>query len=267
MLVAPCPVSVAAVPQPADARRRAARSPLKLELAEVEMSRQQPRQLESRISRHGRVAFLFAPETEVFADGLPLLLVLHGCWPNRTEQDMACNAFAFRELSQRFGAAVLVPYALQHTWDFVMSQGRASADDDFLSFAINEARSLHRINDSKISVMGFSDGASFGLSLAVANPNLFDAAMLWAAGFCVPPPSPLARPPEGSAGVPRLFLWHGTEDQVFDIDTISKPLRDRLLEAGYEVDYRAEEGGRHICPQPGSEFCRSAMEFWLVGAR
>lgn len=267
----PCsqPLPATLAPQRIDARMAA--DPLRIRLSPEDVSRrreEEPRQLESRIADgQGREAYLFAPEGRHPGNGWPLLVVLHGCWQFRTEHDQELNAALFGEWARRAGVAVLVPFALQHTWDFVMSQGREGVDTEFLKYAMDEARRLQPIDDARIAVLGFSDGASYGLSLALANPDVFSTALVWAAGFCLPPPAPPpALPWEGSGtqrSGPRVLMWHGTEDTVFDINSISMPLRERLVQAGYPVTYHAEEGGRHVCPQPGSEFCDLSLAFWL----
>lgn len=182
---------------------------------------------------------------------------------------MAQCAARYKDLAAQAGAAVLVPFALAHTWDFIhtqgFTQGGERGDVAFLSFSMNQARRLCRVDDSRVALLGYSDGASFGLSLALHNPDVFQAAMVWAAGFFAPPPGPPpARPPERGARRPRLLLWHGTEDAVFDYRTVSLPLRERLLRSGYALDYRAEEGGRHVCPEPPSSFCEESLGFWLA---
>jgi len=218
---------------------------------------------EQHIAHGGRFAHVLAPDGVHPEEALPVVFALHGCWQFRTERDMAYCAAMYREMANQAHAVVIVPWAKDHTWDFVMTQGRASGDTAFFAWCLEETRRLHRIDEGRVAIMGFSDGASFGLSLAVANPDIFEAVLVWAAGFCLPPPPPSAMP----LSRPRVFMWHGVEDQIFDIRSVSLPVRDHLHAAGLEVHYHAEEGGRHVCPQPGSEFCNAALEFWLAAPR
>jgi len=204
-------------------------------------------------------AYLLAPQAPGPPEGLPLLICLHGCWAQRTKADEARCVQLYQRLADEGNVAVVVPFAQHHTWDFVMSQGQQSRDTQFLRTCIEESRRLLPIDPLRISLMGFSDGASFALSLAAANGDLFETALVWAAGFCLPapPPATFIKPR------PHIFMWHGTNDQIFDLKTVSWPVRDHLLRAGYLVHYYAEPGGRHVCPEPGSDFCDAALGFWL----
>jgi phospholipase/carboxylesterase len=56
--------------------------------------------------------------------------------------------------------------------------------------------------------------------------------------------------PEGfeAEGHPRVFISHGTEDQILPIETCSRRLVPELKQQGYKVTYR-EFQGPHAVPR------------------
>jgi len=107
-------------------------------------------------------------------------------------------------------------------------------------------------------LIGYSDGASYALSLALSNPGFFDAALCWAAGFAM-----LDRGAVGSEDKrTRFYLEYGTADELFPFDQIALPMRENLRRAGHEVEFSVDEGGRHW---PSGRFQPEALD-WYFGA-
>jgi phospholipase/carboxylesterase len=109
------------------------------------------------------------------------------------------------------------------------------------------------VDPTRLAIGGFSDGASYGLSVGLANGDLFTHILAFSPGFMVPP---------AVMGKPRIFISHGTQDQVLEINSTSRSLVPTLQQAGYEVRYR-EFDGPHTVPQ---EVAREALE-WFNGGR
>lgn len=86
-----------------------------------------------------------------------------------------------------------------------------------------------------IAIGGFSDGASYALSLGLTNGDLFTALMAFSPGFSRP---------AAKRGKPRIFVAHGRQDQILAIDATSRPIVRSLKNDGYEVEYEEFEG-RH----------------------
>ena len=89
------------------------------------------------------------------------------------------------------------------------------------------------------AVVGFSDGASYALSLGPTNGDLFTRVIAFSPGFA----SPGAR-----RGMPPVFVSHGTRDGVLPIERCSRRIVPRLEREGYEVCYR-EFDGPHTVPR------------------
>ncbi len=60
-------------------------------------------------------------------------------------------------------------------------------------------------------------------------------------------------------GTPRIFISHGTKDQILPIDTCSRRLVPHLKHTGYEVKFQ-EFDGPHAMPP---EIVRGAIEWFL----
>ena len=75
--------------------------------------------------------------------------------------------------------------------------------------------------------------------------------------------SPGFAAPAEPHGSPRLFLSHGTEDEVLPIDLCSRRLVPRLERAGYQVLYREFEGPHTV---PGA-IVSEALAWFGVPAR
>ena len=81
---------------------------------------------------------------------------------------------------------------------------------------------------------GFSDGASYGLSLGLGNGDVFSRFMAFSPGVVTP---------QEVRGKPRIFISHGTRDRVMSIDDTSRRIVPRLKEWEYDVTYREYDGG------------------------
>jgi predicted esterase len=88
-----------------------------------------------------------------------------------------------------------------------------------------------------ITVGGFSDGASYALSLGLTNGDLFDAVLAFSPGFAAP---------QVLHGRPRVFISHGTGDRVLPVDSCSRRLVPRLRSMEYEVTYEEFNGGHEV---------------------
>jgi predicted esterase len=94
----------------------------------------------------------------------------------------------------------------------------------------------YNISRSRIALGGFSNGASYALSLGVYNGDLFSALVAFSPGFYTPP---------GKRGLPRIFASHGTRDPLLNNQT-TPLIVPRLESEGYPVTYRLFEGGHEL---------------------
>jgi phospholipase/carboxylesterase len=136
------------------------------------------------------------------------------------------------------GVAVLLPKSSGYTWDAVL--GAFGPDVAELDRLLEMASGMLPIDPDRLAVGGFSDGASYALSLGRINGDRFRHILAFSPGFVVPGPP---------AGTPRIFVSHGTADTVLPIDRCSRLLAPVLKREGYAVDYREFDGGHVVPPE------------------
>lgn len=108
----------------------------------------------------------------------------------------------------------------------------------------------YNIDPGHCSVGGFSDGASYALSLGLTNGDLFSHILAYSPGFSRP---------AGSVGKPKIFIMHGKFDEVLHIDHCSRRLGPRLKAEGYALTYK-EFNGPHTVPE---DLAVKALDWFL----
>jgi phospholipase/carboxylesterase len=162
---------------------------------------------------------------------VPLLLFLHGA-----TQSGAGMLRRIGPAADEAGIAVLAPDSRDTSWDAI--RGGFGADVVFLNRALEHVFARLPVDPTRLAIGGFSDGASYALSLGIANGDLFPRIVACSPGFVLPT-SPNGRP--------RMFVSHGVADQILPIDQCSRVIVPRLRTMGYEVTFREFEG-RHEMP-------------------
>jgi predicted esterase len=170
-----------------------------------------------------------------------LVLALHGAGSDPAEPMALLRPYA-----DRAGLILLAPKSTGPTWD--ISMGGFGPDVAAIDRLLDKVFSQSEIDD--VAVAGFSDGASYALSLGLTNGDLFRSVIGCSPGF-------IAFGQQN--GMPRLFISHGTEDSVLPIGRTSRRGVPRLRAAGYPVKY-VEFEGDHEVPL---RIARQAID-WLV---
>jgi len=208
------------------------------------------RQADARPGRHplalgdgDRDGLLYIPERYKPDAAAPLLLMLHGA--GNTSQS---TAYAF-PLADEFGVVILAPDSRdERTWDGVLRNW--GPDVEFIGDAFRQTLGRVNVDRGRIGVGGFSDGASYALSFGISYGSEFSRIIAM---------SPGVMQPIEARGKPRIFISHGTADQVMPIDDTSRRFVPRLKALGYDVTYR-EYDGRHT---PSPPIVREAFEWFL----
>jgi len=190
-----------------------------------------------------RQPLLFVPSGVAAGRPLPLVVLLHGAGA-----DAAGILPLMQGLAEERRFLILVPQSEGSTWDVIL--GGYGPDVAALDRALEAVFASHAVDPARIAVAGFSDGASYALSMGLANGGLFTDILAFSPGFMAP---------EAASGRPEVFVSHGREDGVLPIDRCSRRIVPRLRGAGYAVEYREFEGG-HIVPP---EMVRAALDRFL----
>jgi phospholipase/carboxylesterase len=190
-----------------------------------------------------RDGLLYVPSSYDAAVPVPLFVALHGAGGR------ADNWKGLFDDCDARGMALLAIDARQVTWDRI--RGSFGPDVRFLDRAMGHTFDRVNVDSSRIVLGGFSDGASYALSLGPANGTLFSRIIAFSAGF--------ARPPEGRVGRPPIFVSHGTRDSILPVENAREVIVPTFRDEGYEVEYREFEGGHEVPPEIGSE----ALDWFL----
>ena len=111
---------------------------------------------------------LLTPDEIDPARSYPLITVLHGAGRQDEMLVKAC-----RGEPERRQALFFVPRSVAPTWDLITGNGRA--DLDFLHYAYDLIYRRYPVAANAQCLIGYSDGASYALSLGLSNPGFFSA--------------------------------------------------------------------------------------------
>ncbi|WP_245872807.1 alpha/beta hydrolase [Deinococcus planocerae] len=191
-----------------------------------------------------RDGLLYVPTTHPLPGPRPLLVLLHGAGGEASH-----SIAAFTAAAEARGLLLLAPDSRGGTWDVIL--GGYGPDVAFIDRALAHIFARYPVDPARVVLDGFSDGASYALSLGLGNGDLFTHLMAFAPGFMAP---------AAQVGAPRIFVAHGDGDRVLPIDRCSRVIVPQLRGAGYDVTYREFHGG-HTVPR---EVVEEALE-WLEG--
>lgn len=170
------------------------------------------------------VAYL--PATALEKPTIPLMVFLHGA--NRGVDTLLER---LRPLADAQGVMLFLPYAVIGTWDairFIFGPDVQAIDESlrWLFGATPIAR-------ERLTLAGFSDGATYSLALGRANGDLFTRLAAFSPGFLIPVET-TKRPP--------ILISHGRADQVLPFENARDRIVPALEKAGYSVDFRPFDG-------------------------
>lgn len=176
-----------------------------------------------------------------------LVVLLHGAG-----SDARSGLALMRDLADETGLMLLAPQSRGRTWDVVLD--RFGPDVASLDVLLEHVFARFAVDAERVALGGFSDGASYALSLGPANGDLFTHLIAFSPGFMVP---------GAERGRPSIYVSHGVEDQVLPIDRCSRIIVPDLRREGYEVEYREFDGG-HSVP---AAIARAAVDWLKRGDR
>jgi predicted esterase len=192
----------------------------------------------------GRDVLLHVPSGLHAGGPARLVLTLHGAGgdPRGGLAPLVPHAHAYRLL-------LLAPASHGATWDVLT--GGWGPDVRLIDDAMEDVFASYPVDRDRLAISGFSDGASYALSLGLANGDLFTHILAFSPGF-VAPVQPV--------GTPRVYISHGRADQVLPIDRTTRRIVPQLRAAGIPVEVH-EFDGAHVVPP---EIAEEAVH-WLAG--
>jgi predicted esterase len=184
---------------------------------------------------------------------LPLLILLHGAggYPEGFLQKM-------EPLADKLGVILVAPHSVGRTWDLIENlqtedQPWQGPDANRLDRSLEDLFRRAAVDPGHVVLLGFSDGASYALSLGLSNPKLFTAVIALSPGMI----APVTRIDHQQL----VFIAHGRSDHVLPFDG-TKDIADALRRSGANVRFRPFDGDHQIDPESLTE----ALQ-WAFGPR
>lgn len=179
----------------------------------------------------GRYGLLYVPESYDPSIPAPLLVALHGATGRADDWE------GFYSACETRGLVLLAVESRGTTWDRV--GGYFGIDVPIVDAALRHTFDRCAIDPQNIAFMGFSDGASYALSLGPCNGDIFQHLIAFSPGHTAPN--------EKLVGTPRIWISHGSEDAILSEEHTRQQIVPMLRGAGYDVTYM-EFGGGHEVP-------------------
>lgn len=193
---------------------------------------------------NSRDSYFYVPPRYDPARPAPPVLLLHGAGGHSHH-----GLGLLQHLADDTGMILVAPASIAQTWDVIMNRAYGP-DVALVNKALEYVFGRYAVDTAHLAVGGFSDGASYALSLGLANGDLFTHVIAFSPGF-IAPLSPY--------GQPKVFISHGTRDDILPVDPCSRRIVPRLQQADYAVTYHEFNGG-HTIP---AEVAQTAVDWFL----
>lgn len=192
-----------------------------------------------------RDTWLYVPAGYRASRPAPMIVLFHGA-----AGDAAAGLRPLLGLADEFGLLLLAPTSARTTWD-VLNRGYGS-DVERLDMALAAMFARYAVDPARLAIAGFSDGGSYAISIGLTNGDMFGSIVAFSPGFVA---AAVQR------GRPRIFISHGTRDDMLPIDTCGRRVASMLRRGGYDVTLR-EFDGPHVVPP---EIAREAVDWLTIG--
>ena len=175
---------------------------------------------------------LYVPESYNPKKASPLLIMLYG-------KGVAANhgIDPLRAFSEKTGTILLSTEAQNGNWDLLV-KGKFGADLNLIDEALSDLFALYQVDSEKVAIGGFGEGATYALSIAAANADLFTHTLAFApTSSNIPhletlPPAFVAAAANGELVNKMNEL--GVEVEVEDSEAASGKLSDELIRRGFK---------------------------------
>lgn len=179
-------------------------------------------------SASDRKARIYLPPQSAGDPPMPLIIALHGAGG----QDGGLIKIVMH-WAEANGVGVLAPRSADSTWDIL--RGGYGPDVSWIEFLLHWTAQSRRLDVTRIALAGFSDGASYALSLGSINAEFISDVIAFSPGFAL----------SKMTGNPRIFISHGARDDVLPVEC-GRGLSQRFADGGHDVQYVEFDGGHHI---------------------
>lgn len=192
-----------------------------------------------------RGAILYVPEGYDHEVPAPLLVTFHG---RPGDAELWTPFYPKCDLR---GIVMLAVESRGVTWDLTAT-GSFGPDVVFIDWALAQTFGRCNIDPATMALCGFSDGATYSLSLGLSNGDLFTRLIAFAPGF--------VQAGRDLVGKPDIWIAHGYDDEVFNEDYTEREIVRELRRQDYLVEYTPFDGGHEV----PAEISNAALD-WFVG--
>ena len=163
----------------------------------------------------------------------PLIVLLHGAGGNARD-----FLDQFKRTADERRVILLSVQSDGRTWA-IRKPSEREADVANIKAAISELTGKAPVDASRTTAMGFSDGASYALSVGMAYPAIFRTIVAFSPGF--------AFAPSRLDTDQRIFIAHSRRDPILPAENTREMVKG-LEAAGFDPDVRWFNGGHEIDP-------------------
>lgn len=181
-----------------------------------------------------RDGWLYVPTNYNHATPTPLVVLLHGANGSANNWDAT---FQYKTIADSYGVVLLAIDSRYPTWDAIQTPF-FGVDVEFLNDAMEFVFDRVNVDPQKISISGFSDGASEAIGIGIANAGLFSRVLAHSPGLLL---APFAR------GVPRILITAGEDDDVIQMSSTTSVVSS-LRVKGFTVEYTVYPNTGHTIP-------------------
>ncbi|MEA1676452.1 alpha/beta hydrolase [Nitrospirillum sp. BR 11163] len=202
---------------------------------------------------------VYAPKSYQPGQPLPLLVMLHGA-----SQRGADMVLRLAQVAEARGVLIAAPDSGDYTWDMLAARKRETDErwgprygndpariDAFLALVFVR----YAVDPARVALAGFSDGATYALSLGPENLGLFHTLIAFSPGR-IAPPHGRADTGDGQA---RVFISHGKADRVLPLEETARTTVPALRRRDFQVEFLVFDGGHAMPP----EVVDGAFDWWL----
>ena len=122
-----------------------------------------------------RDGLVYVPESVSPGKAAPLVVHLHGAGGDARQM-----VPLLEEQADARGLVLLAPDSRGRTWDVILRE--YGPDVAFLDRALEQVFARHAVDPKRLAIGGFSDGASYALSLGLINGTLFTHVLAFSPG-------------------------------------------------------------------------------------
>jgi predicted esterase len=191
-------------------------------------------------------AWVYVPKSATAS--APLVVLLHGAGG-----DARRFLDQFKRDADERGVALLSLQSVGRTWPRrPPNDGEADVSD--LDAALEQLSKATPFDRHRVVVAGFSDGASYALSLGMAYPAMYRTIIAFSPGY--------AFAPSDADTSQRIFISHSRRDPVLPAANV-REMVEGLESAGYRPEVHWFNGGHEVDP----DIKKLALDFALEPTR